>query len=268
MSSSHDPTINDEVRQQWNQKADFWDNLHGDEGNAFHRYLVSPAAEKLLAIRTSESALDIACGNGAFARRLADLGARVVATDISEKLIARAKARSERYDIQYHVVDATNENALCALGEGRFDAVVCNMALMDMASIQPLLRAVRRLLTPDGRFVFTVMHPCFNSSVVTMLIESSEKEGRVIDKYALKLDDYLSVGTRIAPGAPNEPNAHYVFHRPLHALLNQCFAAGFMMDAVEEPAFGAGVESKRLLSWVNFTQFPPVFAARLRPNRA
>ncbi|MDZ4764387.1 MAG: class I SAM-dependent methyltransferase [Chloroflexota bacterium] len=261
-----DPTLNDEVRQQWNQKADFWDNLHGDEGNAFHRHLVSPAAEKLLAIQSGESVLDIACGNGAFARRLADLGAAVVATDISEKLIARAQARSEARAIDYRVVDATKEAALLTLGEARFDAAVCNMALMDMASIQPMLRAVRRLLKPAGRFVFTVMHPCFNSAVVTMLIESAEQEGRVSDKYALKLYDYLSVGTRITAGAPNEPNAHYVFHRPLHTLLNQCFGAGFMLDGVEEPAFGAGVESRRLLSWVNFTQFPPVFAARLRPT--
>lgn len=26
----------------------FRDSLHGDEGNAFHRHLVSPAAERLL----------------------------------------------------------------------------------------------------------------------------------------------------------------------------------------------------------------------------
>jgi 2-polyprenyl-3-methyl-5-hydroxy-6-metoxy-1,4-benzoquinol methylase len=260
-----DYKINDEVRQQWNLKADFWDNLHGDEGNAFHRHLVSPSAERLLALRPGETLLDIACGNGAFARRMADLGASVVATDISDKLIERAQARSAQYPISYHVVDATDEKALVALGEGRFDAVACNMAIMDMASTQPMLRAVRRLLRHDGRFVFTIMHPCFNTALMTMVLETSDEEGRVVDKYALKLYDYLQIGTRIVAGARGEPTAHYAFHRPLHTLLNQCFAAGFVLDGVEEPAFEAGIESKRVLSWVHFTQFPPIFAARLRP---
>lgn len=262
-----DYALNDEVRQQWNLKADFWDALHGDEGNAFHRYLVSPAAERLLGMQPGELALDVGCGNGTFARRMADLGARVVATDISDKLIERAKARSEGRRIAYHVIDATDEAALVALGEGRFDAAVCNMAMMDMASIQPMLRAVRRLLKADGRFVFTIMHPCFNSTVATFVMESTERDGRLVDQVFLKLSDYLQVGTRISAGAPNEPSPHYVFHRPLHMLLSQCFQVGFVLDGVEEPAFPLGIESKRLLSWTNMTQFPPVFAARLRPTR-
>jgi len=36
--------------------------------------------------------LDVACGNGAFARRLAHLGATVTACDFSSQLIARARS--------------------------------------------------------------------------------------------------------------------------------------------------------------------------------
>ncbi len=43
--------------------------------------------------------LDVACGNGAFSRRLVVSGARVVAIDFSEKFVELAKARTE--DVQY-----------------------------------------------------------------------------------------------------------------------------------------------------------------------
>ena len=43
--------------------------------------------------------------------------------------------------IEYRLVDATDKEQLLALGEGRFDALVCNMVLMDMPVIDPLSRA-------------------------------------------------------------------------------------------------------------------------------
>jgi hypothetical protein len=50
-------TLNEEGRELWNQKAAFWDALHGDEGNSFHRYLVAPAVERLLALQPGERVL-------------------------------------------------------------------------------------------------------------------------------------------------------------------------------------------------------------------
>ncbi len=41
------------------------------------------------------------------------------------------------------------------------------MALMDMADIEPLFSALRELLKPGGRFVFTVCHPAFNSTLAS-----------------------------------------------------------------------------------------------------
>src|SRR3712207_7374076 len=45
--------------------------------------------------------------------------------------------------VEYLVADATYEERMLALGEARFDAAVCNMALMDMPTIDPLMRALR-----------------------------------------------------------------------------------------------------------------------------
>jgi 2-polyprenyl-3-methyl-5-hydroxy-6-metoxy-1,4-benzoquinol methylase len=123
------------------------------------RTLIAPITERLLDLKRGERVLEIACGNGAFARRMAALGARVVACDFAEMFVERAQARTvENADrIEYRVVDATDEAALLALGAQSFDAAVCTMGLMDMPEIDPLLRALSQLLKPRARVVFAVM---------------------------------------------------------------------------------------------------------------
>ena len=71
-------------------------------------------------LRAGERVLDVACGNGLYARRLAALGAEVVATDFAAEMIAHAQARPSPAvgKITYAVLDATDESALVALGRG------------------------------------------------------------------------------------------------------------------------------------------------------
>ena len=82
-----------QVHEAWEKKAAFWDKMMG-EGNAFQRVLIGPATERLLRVLPGESVLDVACGNGVFSRRLAELGARVVAMDFSERFLELARART------------------------------------------------------------------------------------------------------------------------------------------------------------------------------
>ena len=168
----------DESRRIWDTNADAWD-AKMSSGGGFQTVLIEPTASRMLAIQPGERVLDIACGNGLFTRHLAKLGAQVVASDFSPRLIELAKARTtENLDrISYHVADATIEAELLSLAgpEGApFDAAVCNNAIMDMPAIEPLFRAVARLLKPQGRFVFTIMHPCFNGQSVALQAELAD----------------------------------------------------------------------------------------------
>ena len=258
-----------ETREIWDSKAAFWDERMG-EGNAFQRLLIGPAAERLLAVQPGELVLDVACGNGVFARRLTQLGAKVVATDFSARFLELAKARTTEYAdrIEYRLADATDEDQLLALGEERFDAAVCNQALMDMPVVEPLLRALARLLTPAGRFVFAVPHPAFNSLGCRWGVESVVQDGQLVQTRHVIVDNYLNVPPGKGPGMPNEPAPHWYFHRPLNVLLGACFAAGFVLDGLEEPAFGPeDADNAPALSWLTYRDVPPVLVARVRRPR-
>jgi len=265
MSDQHDPVPVAETRAIWDAKADYWDEQMG-EGNLFHRELIGPAVERLLAIQPGELVLDVASGNGQLARRLASLGARVLATDFSARFLELARVRTDAMPevtgrVEYRQVNATDPGQLMALGEGRYDAVTCLMGMMDMPEIDPLLAAAPRLLRPGGRFVFAIQHPCFNSNDVRMVVEEDASLNRTS---ALKLSRYLTLPPGRGAGMPGEPEPHWYFHRPLSVLLGAAFRHGLVMDGVEEPRFRTPPDPDRPLSWLSFPDIPPVFVARLR----
>ena len=269
MSTHEFQHLNDESRDNWTTNADYWDERMG-EGNDFHLELIEPTQLPLLDLQPDELVLDIACGNGQFARTMAQFGARVIATDVSERMIEKAKARTmENADrIEYKVVDATNREQLLALGEGRFDAAVCTMAIMDMASIDPLFESLSRLLKAGGRFVFSICHPCFNANPRSQMVAEREEIGKeLVTTYSVKVSRYITPVDHKGVAMAGQPVAQTYFHRPISAIFNACFKAGFFLDGIEEPAFRGPKDDRRGPWWGNYTEIPPALVARMRPVR-
>jgi ubiquinone/menaquinone biosynthesis C-methylase UbiE len=128
----------DTVKDIWNTNADFWDKRMG-EGNDFHKILIEPTQLRLLDIKPGQKILEIACGNGQFARKVAEMVAKVTATDFSERFIEIARAKSDK-NIEYKVIDATKTSDLRKLTVVKYDAIVCTMAFMDIEDIRTLIK--------------------------------------------------------------------------------------------------------------------------------
>jgi SAM-dependent methyltransferase len=260
---------NEETRAAWDANADFWDARMG-EGNDFVEVLSWPATGRLLGVMPGERVLDIACGNGLTSRRLALLGAEVVAFDFSAELIAHARRRTVGTEygerISYHILDATDEKALLSLGAGSFDAAMCHMALFDMAEIGPLMRMLALLLRPGSRFVFSVIHPCFNNPHSSHVAEMVDREGDVVTVYSVKVWGYMTPSVARGAAIGGQPKPQLYFHRPLEVLLGAAFDAGFYLDGLEERAFPPDHVTGRLpLSWNgDYAEIPPVLVARVR----
>ncbi len=257
--------LNEEAIAAWEHIAPWWDVQMGDDGNRTHHSIVAPTAERLLDISPGETVLEAACGAGIFARRMAELGANVVAFDASGSFLEAARKRTAQFaeSIELHRIDATDEDRLLSLGERRFDAAVCNMALMDIADIRPLAPALSRLLKPGGRFVFTVPHPCFNMASVKRAAVEEDRDGDLATVHYVKVSKYLTPSAERGVGIPGQPAPHFYFDRPISLLFKTFFDAGFAMDALEEPASPPGIDGKRPLSWSNFPEIPSVLAARM-----
>jgi 2-polyprenyl-3-methyl-5-hydroxy-6-metoxy-1,4-benzoquinol methylase len=260
--------LNQQVRDIWNQNAPFWDERMG-EGNSFHKTLIEPTQERLLDLHAGQKILDLACGNGQFARRLASLGARVLGVDIAERMIERARARTtESADrIEFRVVDCTRADALTSLGGNQFDAAVCTMALMDMAVIQPLFTALSKVLKAGGCFVFSVMHPCFNSGRVVQVREREDVAGDVVDRYAVRVSGYIQPLTHHGVAMIGQPVPQFYFHRPFSLLLQPAFEAGFVLDGLAEPVFPRPAPGQGTLFEHVYSDLPAALVVRLRLPR-
>ncbi len=260
--------LNEDSRQSWEQIAAWWDAEVGENANL----IVRPAVERLLDLKPGERVLELACGNGALARVMAERGARVLATDFSAEFLRIARERTSSRpelagQIDYRVVDATDEVQLAALGDaGAFDAAVCVMGLMDMPTIDPLMAAVARLLRPGGRFVWTVVHPCFNTLGVVKVVEEEDRGGELVTTYSVKISSYLRPRTAKVIGIVGQPAPHLSFDRPLSMLFASGFNAGLAVDGLEELAAPVPDDPSRLraFSWARFPEIPAFLVARMR----
>ncbi len=267
---------NEFTREAWEANADVWDSRMGDDGNDFFNVLCWPSLASLLDVQPGRRYLDIACGNGLTSRRLAALGAEVTAFDFSANLIEKAKFRSVNSQhlhgtqvsvspITYRVIDATDEAQLLSLGGQAFDAALSNMALFDMADLEPLFRTLPKLLKPNGVFVFSLTHPAFNNASSMHVAEEMDYEGEIKTVYSVKISRYMTPHHAKGLALRSQPKPQMYFERPLQYYLNLGFQNGFVLDGFEERAFPPDSPQTFPLGWGgNFSEIPPVLVARFR----
>jgi len=229
---SSGPT-NEDVREGWNAMASYWDEKMA-AGETWQREYIAPAVEDILQPARGERILELACGNGEFARRLTELGAHVVATDFSPAMIEIARGRGG--DIDYRLVDATDGEALRSMAPpSSFDAIVSNMAIMDMRDIEPLARATIGLVRPGGRFVVSTLHPAFNSGHAMRVTEESADDSGVLRTFWVKTSRYHTPFSAKGVAIEGQPTTQWYFHRPIELILQPFFANGWIVDAFREP---------------------------------
>ncbi len=240
----------------WENMAEWWDDRIG-EGNTSQDELIEPTTERLLQPGPGQLILDIACGAGRMARRIADTGAQVVAFDQTERFIERAQARSRDYvdRIEFLQGKADDTDFLNTLGKNRFDSAVCTMAIMDMAVVTPLAAALPGMLKPGAKFVFSVTHPVFNSSSRRIVVEEEERANEVVSRTSVQVFDYTEPHPFKGIAIVGQPAPQQYFHRSVSSLINLFTKQGFVLDRLEEPVFSGARPNNKLTSGA-YQQFP------------
>jgi len=115
--------------------------------------------------------LEIGCGTGVFLEKVAASGAHITGIDLSEDLLARARARLA--GASNVTLDRGNAEDL-PYPDGQFDAVYGSSVLHHL-DLVAALRAAHRVLRPGGRLVFAEPN-ALNPQVMVMFHFGPTKE--------------------------------------------------------------------------------------------
>jgi SAM-dependent methyltransferase len=132
-------------------------------------------------VRPGERVLDLGAGDGAFAAELIAAGCEVVAVDVAEEALRRARERVPGLDAR-HVA----EGAPLPLGEDEVDVVWAGEVLEHVADVVGLLAEVRRVLRWGGKLLVTT--PAHGPAGLVAL---ALRGGRAVDQHFDPRADHL-----------------------------------------------------------------------------
>lgn len=224
--------IKKKIKTGWGKVASWYDELLSKNGS-YQSEVILPSVLRLLDIKKWETVLDLAAGQGFFARHFRDLGAKVIASDVSHELIdigrrADLESGKNKEPIKYFVEPSNNLNFL---SDNSVDKISIILALQNIEDVAGTFSECRRVLRSPGKIVLVINHPAFRVPK-----ESSwgfdEKGGiqfRRVDKYISE----FSVAIKMHPGEKDSPFTTS-FHRPLQYYFKMLRNSGFLVRNIEE----------------------------------
>jgi 2-polyprenyl-3-methyl-5-hydroxy-6-metoxy-1,4-benzoquinol methylase len=221
------PRPNDQ-RQGWQNVAGWYSNyLEG--ADTYQETVVFPGVLKLLGLKPGVSCLDIACGEGSFAAKLAASRVRVTGFDAAPALVERAKRHVPQGE--FLVGDAQHFPA--ALRGRDFDAATCILAIQNIPDAAAVLKEAAAILKPGAPLVLVTNHPCFRIPRQSSwgFDDANKTQFRRVDRYLTPLDVPIIMNPGRGQGRPVTTTT---YHRPISAYIATLAAAGFVVDALEE----------------------------------
>jgi 2-polyprenyl-3-methyl-5-hydroxy-6-metoxy-1,4-benzoquinol methylase len=216
----------------WNTGARAWETFVESGADYYRMEVHGPALLEACAPVDDLAVLDLGCGQGYFSRELAQRGARVTGVDLSDDLIAFARAHEAEapLGIDYRWMSAQDVDEHWPAST--FHLVTACMALHDMAGTEAVLRSTANVLKPGGRFVFSVPHPCTDTPA-----REWERDADGI-QLALKIDRYFESGPQVCHWQMSRLVYHWdtPYWRYTLAEWSAMLAdAGFLIRHIHEP---------------------------------
>lgn len=150
-----------------------WDAILYDRNHSFVSELATDLVE-LLAPQSGDRILDLGCGTGYLADKIASKGAEVVGIDYATTMIEQA--RSKYPNLHFEVVDARDLRY-----KEEFDAVFSNAALHWITEPEKVISGIYQALKPGGRFVAEFGGKGNVKAIVAALSNAIENAGYAVN---------------------------------------------------------------------------------------
>jgi len=227
----------EEVAKLWNNNAEQWAEHIRAGFDVYRDWFNNPAFADFAGDLSGLDVLDVGCGEGYNTRFFARRGVRITGVDLSAKMIELAQAEESRAPLGIDYLCASMTN-LIGVADGSFDAVISTMALMDAADYPAIVHELFRVLRPGGMLAYSILHPCFcyHPQFQFERNEADEVTGIHLGNYFARTahDETWVFRHPSIPQGSRTFISRY-FDRTLTDLINPLCAAGFRLEAIEEP---------------------------------
>ncbi len=198
--------------------ADWYDDALESSADTFQNKVILPNLIRLLG-KGNGAILDLACGQGFFAREAAKAfpAAKILASDISPELIELARKNPDPATarIEYHVSPASD---LSFMADGSADAIFVSLAIQNIEDIAAVFAECARALKkgggaqPSGRLILVMNHPAFRIPKRSSwqwedsgeAASSAMKQYRRLDAYMSESSEKIDMTPGTAAGAAKE----------------------------------------------------------------
>ncbi|MGP3769731.1 class I SAM-dependent methyltransferase [Streptomyces sp. SDT5-1] len=217
--------------------------------DAYERHLVPvffrPFAAEMAARAAAlhpRRVLELAAGTGALTTAVLDAtpGVHVLATDLNDAMVSRGSAQEPR--AEWRQADAQK----LPFDDGSFDLVLCQFGVMFFPDRPGAYAEARRVLVPDGRFLFSSWGPVASHG------------------FGAAFQDALEAA--IPDGAPTFLRDIPHGYTDLAVVAEDLAAAGFGLDAAEEVTLDGVAESAASAATGFLTGTPVSAALAARPD--
>ncbi len=212
----------------WDNVAPWYDGYLEQGSDTYQEKVIAPNLLRMLAPQTGDRILDVACGQGYFARRVAKMGTIVVGVDQSQELIAKAverKSSNETYLVG-------NAEKIDTLKLKSFDSAYSVLAFENIKNIGAVVGGVASVLKKEGKIILVLLHPAFRIPQYSDWGYDMKKgiQYRKVDKYLSE----VSIPIELAPFKGGKKETTTTFHRSLQWYMKAFKTAGFAITGMEE----------------------------------
>jgi malonyl-CoA O-methyltransferase len=177
---------------------DRWAEIYDEEANPLVM-IEEPEVATALGDVTGLAILDVGCGTGRHAVRLANAGARVTGLDFSNGMLEKARAKAGSDRVRFVHQDASG---VLPFEARSFDRVISCLVVDHVSDLAAFFGELCRVCRDDGFIVVSVMHPAMMLKGVQARFHDPRTGARVFPQSVPnQISDYvmgaLDAGLRI-----------------------------------------------------------------------